>query len=289
MRRLVIGIVSRDWITIMGAPSSMSRLWEYSPELDRAAKIRTDSPGPLHNPYMPGLDLEKVIGSSTLLNIPLSSKARIISPSSCMTYNHPTLRSLLGEMITDIVNNMQNFHGSAEKVIADIASRGEKASIIVCGPTGQLPMVKHILEENRIQYEIRQLQDNLSNSLTRGGSDLIAVVGMAGKFPGSETVEGFWEDLLIGKDQIKSIPKDRFDLGEFYDASGEKKSSTTAQHGAFLDNPGLFDNRLFNISPREAAQMDPIQRLLLTTTYEALEMAGYSPNVSKFLFLNFNF
>ena len=53
-----------------------------------------------------------------------------------------------------------------------------------------------------------------------------------------------------------------------------------AQHGTFLDRPGLFDNRFFNISPREAAQMDPIQRLLLTTSYEALESAGYSPNSS---------
>lgn len=58
------------------------------------------------------------------------------------------------------------------------------------------------------------------------------------------------------------------------------KNSTLAQHGSFLDRPGLFDSRLFNISPREAAQMDPIQRLLLTTSYEALEVAGYSPNAS---------
>jgi acyl transferase domain-containing protein len=47
-----------------------------------------------------------------------------------------------------------------------------------------------------------------------------------------------------------------------------------------LDHPGHFDNRLFNISPREAAQMDPIQRLLLMTGYEALESAGYSKDAT---------
>ena len=43
-----------------------------------------------------------------------------------------------------------------------------------------------------------------------------------------------------------------------------------------IKKPGNFDHRLFNISPREAMQMDPIQRMLLITTYEALEMAGYA-------------
>lgn len=79
---------------------------------------------------------------------------------------------------------------------------------------------------------------------------------------------------------ILQVPKSRFDLDVFYDATGKKRNSTLAQHGSFLDRPGLFDNRLFNISPREAGQMDPIQRLLLTTSYEALEMAGYAPNAS---------
>lgn len=51
-------------------------------------------------------------------------------------------------------------------------------------------------------------------------------------------------------------------------------------YGCFLKNPGLFDTRMFNISPREALQMDPIQRLLLMTTYEAMEAAGYNPGAS---------
>jgi acyl transferase domain-containing protein len=45
-----------------------------------------------------------------------------------------------------------------------------------------------------------------------------------------------------------------------------------------MDNPGLFDAAMFNMSPREAAQTDPMQRLALVTAYEALEMAGYVPN-----------
>ena len=54
----------------------------------------------------------------------------------------------------------------------------------------------------------------------------------------------------------------------------------STQQGAFLEHPGHFDNRLFNVSPREAIQIDPLQRLLLTTSYEALECAGYSKDAT---------
>lgn len=46
----------------------------------------------------------------------------------------------------------------------------------------------------------------------------------------------------------------------------------------FIDKPGLFDNRFFNMSPREAVQTNPMHRLALITVYEALEMSGYRPN-----------
>lgn len=76
------------------------------------------------------------------------------------------------------------------------------------------------------------------------------------------------------------IPKSRFDLGEHFDASGSRKNTTSVPFGCFLDNPGLFDSRLFNVSPREAIQMDPLQRLILMSSYEALEMAGYGQHNS---------
>ena len=64
------------------------------------------------------------------------------------------------------------------------------------------------------------------------------------------------------------------------DPTGKIKNTTLTPYGCFLDRPGFFDARLFNMSPREAAQTDPAQRLLLLTTYEALEMSGYTPNGS---------
>jgi acyl transferase domain-containing protein len=45
-----------------------------------------------------------------------------------------------------------------------------------------------------------------------------------------------------------------------------------------MDSPGMFDARFFNMSPREALQTDPQQRLALVTAYEALEMSGFVPD-----------
>ncbi|KAF2109358.1 PKS16 protein [Lophiotrema nucula] len=105
----------------------------------------------------------------------------------------------------------------------------------------------------------------------------IAIVGMSGRFPGAEDLESLWRVLEDGLDLHRQIPPDRFDVQSHCDPTGNLRNSTLTPFGVFIDQPGLFDVRLFNMSPREAKQTDPMQRLLLITTYEALEMAGYSP------------
>lgn len=69
-------------------------------------------------------------------------------------------------------------------------------------------------------------------------------------------------------------------MEKWYGETGKEKNSILNRTGAFLDRPGFFDNRLFNMSPREALQTDPLHRLLLTVCYEALEKAGYSPDAT---------
>lgn len=73
------------------------------------------------------------------------------------------------------------------------------------------------------------------------------------------------------------MPKDRFNVKTHYDPTSKLKNTTHTPYGCFLENPGLFDPRFFNMSPREAAQTDPMQRLMITTAYEAMEMAGIVP------------
>ncbi|KAL9612230.1 MAG: hypothetical protein Q9167_003179, partial [Letrouitia subvulpina] len=89
----------------------------------------------------------------------------------------------------------------------------------------------------------------------------IAVIGYSGRFPSAASNEAFWELLKDGRDVHREIPSD-----------------SRVKYGCFIDKPGLFDTRFFNMSPREAENTDPGQRLAITTTYEAMEMAGMVRN-----------
>lgn len=107
----------------------------------------------------------------------------------------------------------------------------------------------------------------------------IAIVGMSCRMPGGATdTDKFWELLNAGMDVHRKIPEDRFDVDSHYDPAGKRLNTSHTPYGCFIDEPGLFDAPFFNMSPREALQTDPMQRLAIVTAYEALERAGYVAN-----------
>ena len=112
----------------------------------------------------------------------------------------------------------------------------------------------------------------------RTAESKVAIVGYSGRFPDAESNQKFWDLLHRGLDVHREIPPDRFDVKAHFDPTGKKKNTSKVQYGCFINEPGLFDARFFNMSPREAANSDPGQRLAITTAYEALEMAGYVPD-----------
>ena len=96
----------------------------------------------------------------------------------------------------------------------------------------------------------------------------IAVIGMGGRYPDAVNLEQFWHNLSQGHNSIKLGPDW---AGRFIDAN-------TPQHlGGFIDDVDKFDSLFFNISPREAKNMDPQERLVMEVSWEALEDAGYHP------------
>ncbi|KAL3445283.1 hypothetical protein BJX65DRAFT_297025 [Aspergillus insuetus] len=119
-----------------------------------------------------------------------------------------------------------------------------------------------------------------SNPDPRVGPDSskIAIIGVSGRFPGAKNIEELWDVLTQGLDLHREVPKDRFDVETHVDPSGKRKNTSSTPYGCFVDGLGLFDPSFFRMSPREAAVTDPMQRLILVTAYEALEMAGYVPN-----------
>lgn len=120
----------------------------------------------------------------------------------------------------------------------------------------------------------------LSSPTGKFSQSSIAIIGFSGRFPESGSNEEFWEMLLAGRDVHRTIPEDRFDWKAHYDPTGKTKNTSRVKYGCFIKDPGVFDARFFNMSPREAENADPAQRLAITTAYEAMEMAGLVPNAT---------
>ncbi|MGC9379163.1 SDR family NAD(P)-dependent oxidoreductase [Streptomyces sp. MH13] len=103
--------------------------------------------------------------------------------------------------------------------------------------------------------------------------DPVVIVGMACRFPGGVvSPEGLWDVVVSGGDVVSGFPVDRgWGAGVL---SGEVCG---VREGGFVEGVGLFDAGFFGVSPREAAGMDPAQRLLLEVSWEVLERAGVAP------------
>ncbi len=106
--------------------------------------------------------------------------------------------------------------------------------------------------------------------------DGIAIVGMAGRFPGARSVAELWQNLLAGRETLQ-----RFSAQELEPAHGEdmavRGDPNYVRTRGVLDDIDLFDEQFFGFSPKEAALLDPQQRLFLQAAWEALEHAGHDP------------
>lgn len=106
--------------------------------------------------------------------------------------------------------------------------------------------------------------------------DAVAIVGVAGRYPGAADVDQLWEALAAGRDCTGEIPADRWNKDRWYDTGDRKPGSSYGRWGGFLSDVSRFDSLFFSVAPREAVRMDPAERLFLEVAWSALEDAGYS-------------
>ena len=104
----------------------------------------------------------------------------------------------------------------------------------------------------------------------------IAITGFSAKLPQDAiSAEAFWRLLSEGRSTRSRIPQDRFNLDSFYHPDADRPDTIPVRHGHFIsENIAAFDAPFFSIQPTEALSMDPQQRLMLETSYRALENAG---------------
>ncbi len=105
----------------------------------------------------------------------------------------------------------------------------------------------------------------------------IAIVGLSGRYAKANNVEEFWENLKRGKNCIDEVPELRWDWSEHLYPRRDGSGKIYTKWGGFIDGADHFDPLFFSISPREAENMDPQERLFLQCAYSTIEDAGYTP------------
>lgn len=268
----------------------MNTLW--------ASNIFTAAPLPIHvySPYHashlhPELDSEKILGLDDPQVIDALDASKplipILSSATGQWYEAESTSGLLKDVFRDILTQPLQFHRVLDGCLLKAQSfRGPRCLVIPIGPThAGSSLVNALKAQTDLEVVLRRApfgkndprspSDKSSGSSNRGR---LAIVGMAGRFPDAASHEKLWELLQNGLDVHREVPKDRFDVSTHVDVTGKARNTSHTPYGCWIENPGLFDPRFFNMSPREAFQTCPMQRLALATAYEALEMSGYVPN-----------
>lgn len=127
--------------------------------------------------------------------------------------------------------------------------------------------------------EVEAVHEAPARAPAEATEEPVAIVGIGCRFPGgADDPESFWRLLLAEVDAISEVPQERWDIEQWYDPDPEAAGKMTTRWGGFLRDIERFDPLFFGLSLREAPSIDPQERLLLETTWEALEHAGIVPD-----------
>ncbi|KZF26968.1 conidial yellow pigment biosynthesis polyketide synthase [Xylona heveae TC161] len=279
----------RDFV-ISGPPTTLRRLFDRLSSIQEMEKHQLPVYGPFHAPHLhQHVDKENLLEGygrnfSHLLDT-YHPRIPIISSCTGSYMKGSTLRDVLLEIVDELLEEKLRLDKVAQACVETINdTRSAECRVLQFGDPHTAEEIVGALRKDakaRISSDDGKAWMNTEGHPKKsndGISGKIAIVGMAGRFPGGADHEEFWKSLEKGLDLHREVPKDRFDAQTHCDPNGKVKNTSHTPFGCFIEDPGLFDPRFFNMSPREAFQTDPMQRLALVTAYEALEMAGYVPN-----------
>ncbi|KAK1783530.1 putative polyketide synthase [Copromyces sp. CBS 386.78] len=291
---LYLSASSSSSVAISGPPSSL-KAFASGHNLGGKTNV-TSIPvyGPYHAPHLHDdaliedilrLDDEAVIDA--LHRTKPRSHVMSCFSGEWVTEKQLTTASLLKQIVHEVLLEPLRFTKVLDGCIARAKSfKGTNCLILSLGPTQNgSTLVGLIKAHTNLEVTFRDCPpispEATASRIGNHGSSgkcKLAIVGMAGRFPDAANHEKLWELLEKGLDVHRVVPPDRFDVKTHYDPTGKAINSSHTPYGCWIEQPGLFDPRFFNMSPREAFQTDPMQRMALTTAYEALEMSGYVPN-----------
>ena len=114
--------------------------------------------------------------------------------------------------------------------------------------------------------------------MNEGSNKSVAIVGVSCRFPEASNLNEFWNILEQKKSIVKEVPQERWEMSQYYDPDKKAPGKTNQNKGAFLSDVNKFDPLFFNISPKEAIEMSPSQKLIMELAWEAIESSNLPYN-----------
>ncbi|WP_395787553.1 SDR family NAD(P)-dependent oxidoreductase [Aquimonas sp.] len=234
---------------------------------------------------------------SELLKIPA---ARIDSSAPLEQYGIDSILAM------DLTSQLETHFGSLAKTLffeyqtldalAEFLLRTQRPRLLqILAPAAPSPASRSVVAQapvstsvpaprRRARQRFVQAQAMSEQSSTAGGSaaaigaaaEPIAIIGLSGRYPCSPDLQAFWENLREGRDCIVEVPPERWPWREHYSEDRSAPGRHYSRWGGFIEGADEFDPRFFNIAPREAAAIDPQERVFLQHAWLAIEDAGYS-------------
>ena len=277
-----ISASSHSAITISGPPSIKKRLFEESGFFKSHKTATASIYAPYHAAHLiQESELSKIIGAATeQLFGNTKTTFPVCSSTSGKALTGENSLAVLKSALLEILQSP--LHWDA---VMKYCGTGDATDVKVhaIGPTNlassMVSSLKALKKTVILEDASSWAAKPASLPQEKWNSD-IAIIGMSGRFPDAASHELFWQLVEKGLDVHRPVPADRFPVSSHVDPAGKVRNTSHTPYGNFIENPGLFDARFFNMSPREAAQTDPMQRLMLVTAYEAMEMGGIVPGTT---------
>ncbi|MCG8569832.1 MAG: SDR family NAD(P)-dependent oxidoreductase [Spirochaetes bacterium] len=212
------------------------------------------------------------VDSLVSLEIKKHFQKRLGRLPAVLLFENTTIKMLARSFIENHRDKLQNFliAKSSIKKLAETSESKNNKNKVTSSVNKNIIEEDDLRPENRNNYEVKQINNND-----------IAVTGLSCRFPQAEDQFEFWENLKKGKNCITEIPRDRWNWQENYAPGKIIEGKIKSKWGGFITDVDKFDPLFFNISPREAEEMDPQERLFLQISWSVLEDAGYFRSIKE--------
>lgn len=248
--------------------------------------MRVPIHGPYHAPHLyDARDIDRILESWPNKDFAnYVQRIPILSSETGEEIQAESLEQLLKISLEEILLRQLCWDKVTESCASALKTVSGKCTLLPISTTAtqslHSALTKAGISDLEVTSAIGEVQKNPegANHTGRAEQSKIAIIGLSGRFPEAPDTEAFWDLLYQGLDVHREVPADRWDVKAHVDMEGNTRNTSKVQYGCWIREPGLFDPRFFNMSPREALQADPAQRLALLTAYEAFEMAGFIPD-----------